>query len=428
MRQIERNEYLRRLIAKRENGFVKVITGVRRCGKSYLLFTLFKKYLLDSGVPDTRIVCLALDNILNAVYRDPMALAAYLDEKTGGEGLYYVLLDEIQYVGKKRIQSNPDITVGFYDVLNTLLQKGNVDIYVTGSNSKMLSKDVATEFRGRGDELHITPLTFSEFYHFRGGEKSDALNEYFTYGGLPLVQSKETDAEKKQYLNGLFGETYLKDILERHTVARPDALEQIVSELCSSVGSLTNALKIAASLHSSARIGISSETVSSYLGYLTDAFLFSKADRYDVKGRKYFSYPSKFYCVDPGLRNARLNYRQIEETHLMENVIYNELVSRGHAVDVGVVESTETVNGKRTCVAREIDFVLNAEKPGEKCYIQSALQLDSPEKTERELRPFMKLKNDFTRRIVITKTEMKPWTDEFGIRHIGIYDFLLETE
>lgn len=424
--RIERNAYLKRLIAKRDNGLVKVITGVRRCGKSYLLFTLYRQYLLESGVAEGQIISLALDNILNAKHRDPMVLAEYLEAHTPVNGEhYYVLLDEIQYVGKKKIQDNPEILISFYDVLNSLMQKGNIDIYVTGSNSKMLSSDIATEFRGRGDELHIRPLFFSEFYTFRGGDKSDAFSEYLTYGGLPMTAFYEDAADKKKYLSDLFKETYMKDILERHHVAYPESLALIADELCSAVGSLTNASKIADALMTVRQTKIDSETVGTYLGYLTEAYLFERSDRYDVKGRKYFSYPSKYYCVDTGLRNARLNFRQLEETHLMENVIYSELMGRGHSVDVGVVETIDGTGEKRKRKTYEIDFVVNAESAGEKYYIQSALNLDTPEKTAQELRPFLKIPRDFTKRIVITKSNMPAWTDEYGILHLGIYDFLL---
>ena len=423
---IERKEYLERLAAKRQNGFVKVITGVRRCGKSFLLFTLYKQYLLDNGVNPNLIICMALDNVLNVKYRDPLVLAEYLNEKTAdSEKTYYVFLDEIQFVGKKKVGTNPDIYVTFYDVLNALLQKGNVDIYVTGSNSKMLSSDISTEFRGRGDELHITPLSYSELYRYKGGDKSELFSEYLTFGGMPLAYRKESDSEKKKYLFDLFKETYLKDITERHSIAYPEALEMISNELSSAIGSLTTSSKLADTLKTEKGISIDSETVGSYISYLTDAYLFSKSDRYDVKGRKYFSYPSKYYCVDPGLRNARLNFRQIEETHMMENVLYNELKSRGYSVDVGVVESIETINGKRQRVSREIDFVINAETPGTKYYIQSALSTENPDKMDQEIRPFLKLTNDFTKRIVITKTNLKPWVDDYGIAHVGIYDFLL---
>lgn len=426
---IKRETYLNRLIAKKDNGFIKVITGVRRCGKSFLLFNLYKEYLLQSGVPFDCIVTLALDNALNAKYRDPLILSQYLESRMADEGKrYYVFLDEIQFVGKKKVQSNPEIYITFYDVLNGLQEKGNADIYVTGSNSKMLSKDVATEFRGRGDELHIAPLSFKEYYDFVGGSKEEVLADYMLYGGMPLVLSKQGDAEKREYLSELFSETYFKDIVERNNIAYPEALGMLADELCSSVGSLTNSSKIAATFQSERKMRIDSETIGAYLGYLLDSYLFSVARRYDVKGRKYFSYPNKYYCIDPGLCNARLNFRQIEETHLMENIIYNELIVRGYSVDIGVVNGTETASGKQARVTYEIDFVVNANRAGEKYYIQSALRMDDDAKREQEIRPFLKLRNDFTKRIVITKTMLKPWTDEYGIRHIGIYDFLLDAD
>ena len=423
---IERNKYLNQLISKRENRLIKIITGVRRCGKSFLLFTLYKQYLQKDGVDDNQIITMELDNALNAIYRDPMVLSEYLNAKiTNTRKMYYIFLDEIQYVQKKKISNNPEIVVTFYDVLNTLLQKGNADIYVTGSNSKMLSKDITTELRGRGDEVHITPLSYSELYGYYGGDKAKLFREYLTYGGMPMVLYQKTDADKKHYLCGLFSETYLKDIQERHRIAYPEALVQIATELSSSVGSLTNSSKLADTIRTVKGTRIDSETVGSYLEYITESFLFSRADRYDVKGRKYFSYPSKYYCADTGLRNAKLNFRQMEETHLMENVIYNELTSRGYAVDVGVVESQEFKGNKRQRIAREINFVINAQTPGERYYIQSALSTESPDKMEQEIRPFLKLQNDFTKRIIITKSELNTWTDNYGVSHISVYDFLL---
>ncbi len=424
--QIEREEYLQRLIAKKDNGQIKVITGVRRCGKSYLLFVLYKQHLLQSGVPEDHIVPLALDSAFNAKYRDPLVLAGYLESHIrDSSGRYYVLLDEIQLVGRKKLQSNPDVFVTFYDVLNQLQSHGNVDIYVTGSNSEMLSKDVLTGFRGRGDELRLSPLSFSEFYGFVGGDKEQALDDYVYFGGMPGVLAKRTDAEKERYLSQLFSETYFKDILERNKLAYPSALDMIVDDLCSSVGSLTNPNKIARALKSEQNFSLSSETVGLYLSYLLDSFLFSMSRRYDVKGRRYFSYPSKYYCVDPGLRNARLNFRQIDEGHLLENIVYNELSARGHNVDVGVVEGVMRDGGKTVRYSSEIDFVVNAKKPGEKCYIQCAVNIDDEAKRDQELKPFLKVRNDFSRRIMLTKTKAKPWTDDLGILHIGIYDFLL---
>ena len=424
---INRDEYLNELIAKRNNGQTKVITGVRRCGKSYLLFTLYKDYLIQSGIPESHIIALALDNALNAKFRDPLALSEYLKSKIADDGeTHYVFLDEIQFVGRKKLQTNPDIFVSFYDILNELQGLGNVDIYVTGSNSRMLSKDVLTEFRGRGDELRISPLTFAEYFRFAGGGRDEAFADYLRYGGMPALPFLPDEAEKARYLTRLFSETYLKDILERNRVDHPEALGMIADELCSSVGSFTNASKISNTLWSEQGIRIDVDTVGSYLEHLTDSYLFSLARRYDVKGRRYFSYPSKYYCVDPGLRNARLNFRQIEETHLMENVIYNELVARGYRVDVGVVQGVEKALGRNKRFACEIDFVVNAWNSGEKCYIQSALAIDGAAKMEQEIRPFLKLRNDFTKRILVTKTSMKPWVDEHGILHLGIYDFLLD--
>ena len=423
---IDRKEYVDRLAENRENGLVKIITGVRRCGKSFMLFKLFKDRLLQEKVPEKNMIFLALDNVENAPLRDPMALFEYLKEKTADKRrYYYIFLDEIQYVGVKILQKDPLVTVTFYDVLNGLMQQGNADIYVTGSNSKMLSKDVATQFRGRGDELHITPLSFAEYYRAAGGNKEEALASYMLYGGMPLVLSKERAEEKRAYLSGLFAETYFKDITERYKIKFPEAMAMITNELCSSVGSLTNAKKIADSLQSENGVDIDSETVAFYLNCLEDSFLFSRANRYDVKGKKYFSYPSKFYCTDTGLNNARLNFRQVEESHLMEDILYNEFVRRGESVDVGVVQFVDTDGGaavRKTC---EIDFVLNARNAGEKCYIQCALNIDAEEKKAQELRPFLKLKNDFTKRVMITKTMLPPWTDEYGIHHMGIYDFLL---
>ena len=420
---IKRDIILNNLIAKKDNGQIKIITGVRRCGKSFLLFNLFKDYLLENNVPENHIITLALDSALNAKYRDPLTLAYFLkDQIFDQNSKFYILLDEIQFVKKKKIQSNPDIFVSFYDVLNELLNLGNCDIYVTGSNSMMLSKDVLTEFRGRGDELHISPLTFSEFYNFNSKSKEEAFQEYLYYGGMPAILAKASETEKKEYLINLFKETYLKDILERNKIAYPEVLEMIINELCSSVGSLTNSNKISKTLNSVRNVKIDSETVAKYLEYLTDAYLFSRASRYDIKGKKYFSFPYKYYSVDLGLLNARLNFRQFEETHLMENLIYNELISRGYSVDVGVVDSTDENNKK---CSYEIDFVVNMNNSKGKYYIQSAFKMDNEAKKEQEIRPFLKLTKDFTRRIVVSNSNLKPWIDEYGILHLNIFDFLL---
>ena len=394
---IKRDDYLRRLIDKKENGLIKVITGIRRCGKSFLLFNLFYDYLIDSGVNEEQIITIALDDDLFVDYRDPDELSKYIRGKIVNKDMYYILIDEVQYAISKDELKNPD-NIRLYNVLNGLMRLRNVDIYVTGSNSKMLTKDVLTAFRGRGDEVKIYPISFKEYYSFVGGDKSDAYEEYALYGGMPLVLSKKNDAEKISYLQNLFSEVYFKDITERYDIELPDVLSELTDDLCSST------------------------TVSNYLNYLIESFLFSNAKRYDVKGKKYFEYPSKYYCTDIGLRNTRLNFRQQEETHIMENIIYNELLCRECSVDVGVVEIVESHDGKRTKKQCEIDFVVN--RGTKKYYIQSSLNVSEPSKLETELRPLKNTK-DFFKKIIISKTAMKPWTDEEGILHLGLYEFLL---
>ena len=418
---IKRDEYLRRLIDKRENGLIKVITGIRRCGKSFLLFNLFYDYLIESGVREEQIISIALDDDTYVKYRNPDELSKYIREKITGKDMYYILIDEVQYAITADELKNPE-NIRLYNVLNGLMRLRNVDIYVTGSNSKMLTKDVLTAFRGRGDEVKIYPVSFKEYYSFVGGDKSDAYEEYALYGGMPLIFSKNSDSEKMAYLQNLFTEVYFKDIIERYEIALPDVLSELTDDLCSSVGSLTNANKISKTLQSVRNISVSSTTVSNYLNYLTESFLFSNAKRYDVKGKKYFEYPSKYYCADVGLRNARLNFRQQEETHIMENIIYNELLCRGFSVDVGVVEIVESSEGKKTKKQCEIDFVVN--RGSKKYYIQSALNANDPSKLETELRP-LKNTRDFFKKIIVSKTSMKPWTDEDGILHLGLYEFLL---
>lgn len=418
---IRRNSYLNRLIEKKENGLIKVITGIRRCGKSYLLFNLFYDYLVESGVSEEQIITIALDDDTFVRYRDPDELSKYIRAKIVNKEQYYILIDEVQYAITREELKNPENT-RLYNVLNGLMRLRNVDIYVTGSNSKMLTKDVLTAFRGRGDELKVFPISFKEYYDFIGGDKSDIYEEYALYGGMPLVLFKKSDAEKMSYLRGLFTEVYFKDIVERYDIALPDVLEELTDDLCSSIGSLTNASKIANTLQSVKGVKVSSTTISSYLNYLIESFLFSNAKRYDVKGKKYFEYPSKYYCTDIGLRNARLNFRQQEETHIMENVIYNELLCRGYSVDVGVVEIVERKDNKQYKKQCEIDFVVNVGS--KKYYIQSALNVSDPAKMDTELRP-LKNTNDFFKRIIISKTSQKPWTDEDGILHLGLYEFLL---
>lgn len=421
---IKRDDYLQRIVDKKENGLIKVITGIRRCGKSYLLFNLFFDYLINNGVKEDQIIAIALDDDQYVQYRNPDELSKYIRSKIVNKDMYYILIDEVQYAIANKELKNPE-NIKLYNVLNGLMRLRNVDIYVTGSNSKMLTKDVLTAFRGRGDEIKIYPLSFKEYYDFAGGDKSDAYEEYALYGGMPLVLSKKTEAEKMRYLHSLFTEVYFKDITERYSIKLEDVLENLTDDLCSSIGSLTNATKISNTLQSVKNIKISSSTVSCYLNYLTESFLFSNAKRYDVKGKKYFEYPSKYYCTDIGLRNARLNFRQQEETHITENIIYNELLCREYSVDVGVVEIVESVNGKKAKKQCEIDFVVN--KGSKKYYIQSALNLSEPSKMETELRPLKKT-NDFFKKIIVSKTSMKPWTDEDGILHLGLYEFLLNKD
>ena len=418
---IRRDHYLKRLIDKKENGLVKVITGIGRCGKSFLLFNLFYDYLLESGVKEEQIISIALDDDTFVRYREPEALSKYIRSKITNKEMYYILIDEVQYAITKEELKNPE-NIRLYHVLNGLLRLRNVDIYVTGSNSKMLTKDVLTAFRGRGDEIRVYPISFKEYYSFVGGDKSDAYEEYALFGGMPLVLSRKNEAEKMSYLQTLFTEVYFKDIVERYDIELPDVLAELTDTLCSSIGSLTNVNKIKNTLQTIKNIQVSNTTLSNYLEYLSESFLFSNAKRYDVKGKKYFEYPSKYYCTDVGLRNARLNFRQQEETHIMENIIYNELLCRGYSVGVGVVEITETSAGKRTKKQCEIDFVLN--RGAKKYYIQSALSVSEQSKLETELRPLKNTK-DFFKKILISKTSMKPWTDEDGILHLGLYEFLL---
>lgn len=418
---IKRDEYLNRIIDRKENGLIKVITGIRRCGKSFLLFNLFYDYLIESGVKEEQIITIALDDDTFVKYRDPDELSKYIRGKIVNSDMYYILIDEVQYAITKDELKNPE-NIKLYNVLNGLMRLRNVDIYVTGSNSKMLTKDVLTAFRGRGDEVRVYPISFKEYYSFVGGGKSDAYEEYALYGGMPLVLTKKSDAEKMNYLHTLFTEVYFKDIVERYDIELPDVLSELTDDLCSSVGSLTNASKISNTLQTVKNIKVSGTTVSNYLNYLIESFLFSNAKRYDVKGKKYFEYPSKYYCADIGLRNARLNFRQQEETHIMENIIYNELLCREYSVDVGVVEIVETSVGKRSKKQCEIDFVVN--KGSKKYYIQSALNVSDPSKLETELRPLKNTK-DFFKKIIISKTSMKSWTDEDGILHLGLYEFLL---
>ena len=421
MKTIQRDSYLQELIKRKENGMIKVITGIRRCGKSYLLFELYRNYLLSIGVKEENIITLALDAVQNAPYRDPMKLSEYVASQVADKSqMYYVFIDEIQYAIKKE-ELKSEEPLPLYGVLNGFLHLGNVDVYVTGSNSKLLSKDVMTEFRGRGDEVRVFPLTFKEYYDFVGGDKADAFEEYALYGGLPFTLSLPDARGKMKYLTDLFKETYIKDIEERYTVELPEVMKMLTDDLCSSVGSLVNSNKIANTLQTVRKVKVNSETISKYLEYLEEAFLFYHASRYDVKGKRCFSYPSKYYCTDMGLRNARLNFRQDEETHAMENIIFNELIARGYAVDVGVVDVSED-GKKKQC---EIDFVVNMGP--ERYYIQSAYRLENEEKINAERRPLLATK-DFFKKIIITDSRRKASYDDKGIVYMGLYDFLLDRD
>ena len=407
MREIKRDVYLNKLISRKENGLIKIITGIRRCGKSYLLDPLFKNYLLESGVKEDHIIKLELDKEENKKFRDSHELNEYIKSLIKDKNMYYILLDEIQMVG------------GFESVLNSFLYERNLDVYVTGSNSKFLSSDIITEFRGRGDEIKVFPLSFSEYIESFKGDKQDAWNEYVLYGGLPLIFSKKTDEEKSKYLKDLFDQTYIKDIVERNNIQRVDILDSIINILASSVGSLTNPQKMFNTFISNGEKEISLNTINSYIKYIEDSFIVNKSKRYDVKGKKYIQTPQKYYFSDIGLRNARLNFRQQEENHIMENIIYNELIIRGYNVDVGVVEVRDENKNRKQL---EVDFVCNLGN--KRYYVQSALNLDTREKTIQEERPLMNINDNF-KKIIVVKDNMKHWMTEEGILVIGIQEFLL---
>ncbi|MDR0508395.1 MAG: ATP-binding protein [Candidatus Methanoplasma sp.] len=410
--EVKRDRYLGRLIRRKWNGSVKVVTGIRRCGKTYLLFTLFKNHLLSEGVRSDNIIELALDDIKNKGLRDPYALYSKIIELAGNDSeKYYVLIDEIQYVKD------------FEDVINGLRHMPNLDIYVTGSNSKFLSTDILTEFRGRGDEVRVRPLSFSEFSSAFAEKGEEIWKLYMTFGGMPELLVKKNDEQRAAYLQNLFKAVYLKDIFERNKIKLEDEMNLIIDTLCSSIGSLTNPTRISNTLRTSGHRAVSDDTVNKYLEILKESFLFDKAQRYDVKGRKYLDTPCKYYAADVGLRNARLNFRQQEPTHIMENIIYNELMSRGYSVDVGVVESRVFNDGESEYNRLEIDFVVN--KMDLRYYIQSAYGTPSGEKREQELRPFTKVSDSF-RKILIVSDDVRPWMDDNGIITIGIRQFLLD--
>lgn len=409
---IKRDKYLNDLVNRMHNGMIKVVTGIRRCGKSYLIFNIFKNYLLGQGVAASHIIEIELDQRKNKKYRDPDTILDYIESLIEDDEQYYVLLDEVQMLRE------------FEEVLNSLLHIRNADIYVTGSNSKFLSKDVITEFRGRGDEIHIYPLSFKEFMEAYDGDMYRGWAEYVVYGGLPLTVTMKTEEQKINYLTNLFKETYLKDIIERHHIEKKQELEDLVNILASAVGSLTNPPRIEATFKSAIQSTISLNTIRQYIEYLEDAFIINKANRYNVKGRKYIGTPLKYYFEDVGLRNARLGFRQVEETHLMENIIYNELRSRGYSVDVGVVEKRGTdENGKEYKNQLEIDFVANLGS--KRYYIQSAFSMPTEEKRIQEKASLVNV-NDSFKKIIIVKDVVNVTRDENGITTMSIYDFLLK--
>ena len=404
MKEIKRTIYLDKLIQRKENNLIKIITGIRRCGKSYLLDPLFKNYLLSTGIKEDHIIKIDLDLRMNKDFLNPDYLDSYIRNQIKDEKIYYVLLDEIQKVED------------FESVLNGFLHMKNVDVYVTGSNSKFLSSDIVTEFRGRGDEIRVYPLTFSEFLEAFNGSKEEAWNSYIMFGGLPLILDQKTDEQKRNYLISLFNTTYLKDTIERNNILRVD--DTLVNLLSSSVGSLTNSKKIADTFISHGIKDVSVNTIKTYLNYLLDAFIIEKAERYDVKGKKYISTPSKYYFSDIGLRNARINFRQMEENHIMENIIYNELLTQGYNVDVGVV----LVRDGDTRKQLEVDFVCN--QSDKRFYIQVALNLDTREKTLQEEKSLLNIQDNF-KKIIVVKDNIKKWYTEEGILVIGLQEFLL---
>ncbi len=409
---ISRDRYLRRLIVRKHNGMVKVITGVRRCGKSYLLFNLFREHLVQSGVDEGHVIALALDSEENEALRDVRNLHERIVSSISDDSMHYVLLDEIQ------------LARGFESMLNSLLRRENVDIYVTGSNSKFLSSDIITEFRGRGDEINVRPLSFSEFVTAFDGDRSQALMEYMDYGGLPELVRLGTDEQKASYLRSIMETTYLMDIVERNDIRAPYLLDNLVDVLSSSACSLVNPTRIKDTMVSSGYKSADEDTILRYLGLLEDAFLFEKARRYDVKGRRYIGALEKYYPVDHGLSNARLNFRQtMDRPHIMENIIYNELRSRGYTVDIGVVRFRKGVDGKTVLVTTEVDFI--ARKGSTTIYIQSAYRIDDPDKREQELRSLRGI-NDSFKKMVIVGDDLMPNRDESGILFIGLMQFLLD--
>lgn len=421
--EIKRDRYLNRLISKKFNGLIKVVTGIRRSGKSYLLFNLYYDYLLSEGVSKENIITIPLDDVDYEKYCDPLVLHEYIKERINDETKeYYVFIDEAQYAITKEEMKNPDVPIRLYGALNSLLRKKNVDVYITGSNSKFLSSDIMTEFRGRGDKIHVSPLSFSEFYPASGKDKMDAWNEYLYFGGLPHILSEPDNESKSNYLKRLNKEIYLKDLCERYDIKDETGMEELMKVISSAVGSLSNAQKISDTFKSGGNKTLSMPTIANYLKYLEESFLIEKAERYDIKGRKYISTPSKYYYTDLGLRNALLNFRQFEETHLMENAIYNELIYRGYSVDVGVVEVRKIEDEKQVRKQLEVDFVVN--RSSQRYYIQSAFALPTQEKVDQEQASLINIPDSF-KKIVVVNGNSPVWRNEEGITFMGIYDFLL---
>ncbi|MGN0420173.1 MAG: ATP-binding protein [Acetatifactor sp.] len=425
-----REQYLKKIISKKDNGRIKIITGLRRSGKSVLLFRLYREWLLGEGVKEDQIIALALDILENAKYRNPLELDKYVrDHMVDPKKRYYIFIDEIQFVSEIRnpYVDNEDAKITFIDVILGFMHMDNADVYVTGSNSKMMSSDILTQFRDRGDEIRVYPLSFAEFYNEYEGDKRGAWQDYYTYGGMPLATSLESHEEKSRYLKDLFDRTYIKDVLERHEIKNDtEVLDILLDVLASGIGSLTNPSKLANTFKSERQIGIGSETIEKYIGYFEESFLIEKAVRYDVKGRKYIGTPAKYYYTDLGLRNARLGFRQLEETHIMENILYNDLIRRGMNVDVGVVEyNTKDANGKKIRKQLEVDFVVN--QGGKRFYVQSALSIADPEKKEQEIESLKRIPDSFSK-IVVVRDYLKPWQDENGITYVGIEQFLLNED
>lgn len=424
----KRNLYLDKLISKKDNGLIKVITGIRRCGKSILLFELYNEYLNSIGILDENIVKISLDDVSNIKYRNPFELDKFIREKAlkNGEKLY-VFIDEVQLVVETQNPYilNAEDKIGFVHVLLGLMKLQNVDIYVTGSNSKMLSTDILTEFKGRSDEIKVNPLTYKEFCDAYQGDKKDCWNQYFVYGGMPFLLSLTTHQEKSKYLKNLFSQTYISDVIERCKLrGNKEVLEDILNILSSNIGSLTNPSKLSNTFKSEKKLEISPSTISLYIDYFIDAFILNKANRYNVKGKKYIHTPIKYYFSDIGLRNALINFRQTEENHIMENIIYNELIVRGFDVDVGIVEYNYKDHLNRSQRTQfEIDFIANSGN--QRYYIQSALSVANEEKRQQEINSLKRIPDSF-KKIVVIKDDIIPWYDEYGILYIGIEKFLLD--